>query len=306
MTSDPPAGSDEQIASLATGIDLCFQTFGDAADPALVLIMGLAGPMIWWEEALCRQLAERGFFVIRYDNRDVGRSTKLTGGSMRRAGTVTAALRGPRGRPPYTMSDLAADVVGLLDHLGIERAHLAGVSMGGMIAQTVTIDHPSRVLSLVSIMSTTGGRRVGWQDPRLLPLLLRSRGADKESYVRQSMVVSKMIGSPGYPTPADQERALAEATYDRGISAQGVIRQMQAILAQPNRARQLQNVAVPTLVIHGMADKMVHVSGGRATAQAIPGAELVLIPGMGHNLPPEVWPRIVDGIERTAQRAAGA
>lgn len=298
--------SDEQTAHLPTGIDICYQTFGDAGDPALLLVMGLAGPLIWWEEDLCAQLAERGFFVIRYDNRDVGRSTKLRGGSVRRVATITTALRGPYARPPYTMSDMARDAVGLLDHLGVERAHLTGVSMGGMIAQTVTIEHPSRVLSLVSIMSTTGGRRVGWQDPRLLPMLLRNRGADRESYVRQSMVVSKLIGSPAYPSPVERERALAEATYDRGLSPQGVVRQMQAILAQPNRARSLRAVTVPVLVVHGLADKMVHVSGGRATARAIPGAELMLIPGMGHNLPREVWPAIIDGIERTARRSVSA
>ncbi len=297
---------DEQTAHLPTGIDICYQTFGDAGDPALLLVMGLAGPLIWWEEDLCAQLAERGFFVIRYDNRDVGRSTKLRGGSVRRVATITAALRGRYARPPYTMSDMARDAVGLLDHLGVERAHLTGVSMGGMIAQTVTIEHPSRVLSLVSIMSTTGGRRVGWQDPRLLPMLLRNRGADRESYVRQSMVVSKLIGSPAYPSPVERERALAEATYDRGLSPQGVVRQMQAILAQPNRARSLRAVTVPVLVVHGLADKMVHVSGGRATARAIPGAELMLIPGMGHNLPREVWPAIIDGIERTARRSVSA
>ncbi len=305
MPSAPVRRSAEQLAHLSSGIDICFQTFGDDGDPALLLVMGLAGPLIWWDEELCSLLAERRFFVIRYDNRDVGRSTKLPGGSVRRIGTISAALRGTRSRPPYTMSDMAGDAVGLLDHLGVQRAHVVGVSMGGMIAQTLTIEHPSRVLSLVSIMSTTGGRRVGWQDPRLLPMLLRNRGSDKESYVRQSMVVSRMIGSPGYPSLGEaEERALAGATYDRGLSPEGVVRQMQAILAQPNRARRLRDVAVPVLVIHGTADKMVHVSGGRATAQATPGAELLLIPGMGHDLPREVWPAIVDGIERTAHRAA--
>lgn len=298
--------SDEQFAHLPTGVDICYQTFGDPADPPLLLIMGLSGPMIWWHHDFCSQLAERGFFVVRFDNRDVGRSTALAGGSVRRVGALAAALRGPRGRPPYTLSDMAADAVALLDQLGVEAAHLTGVSMGGMIAQTVTVEHPSRVLSLVSIMSTTGGRRVGWQDPRLLPLLLRSRGVDKESYVRQSMVVSKMIGSPVYPASVEDERELAEATYERGVNPRGVVRQMQAILAQPNRTRLLRQVTVPTLVIHGTADKMVNISGGRATASAIPGAELLIVPGMGHNLPRELWPRIIDGIERTAQRAAQA
>lgn len=298
--------SDEQFAHLPSGVDICYQTFGEPADAPLLLIMGLSGPMTWWHPDFCSQLAERGFFVIRYDNRDVGLSTQMTGGSVRRASAITAALRGPRGRPPYTLSDMATDAAGLLDHLDIAAANVTGVSMGGMIAQTLTVEHPSRVLSLVSIMSTTGGRRVGWQDPRLLPLLLRSRGRDRESYVRQSMVVSQLIGSPAYPSATADERALAEETFDRGISARGVIRQMEAILAQPNRARLLRAVTVPTLVVHGSADKMVHVSGGRATAQAIPEAELMIVDGMGHNLPRELWPRIHEGIERTAHRATGA
>ena len=298
--------SEEQFAHLGGGVDICYQTFGSADDAPLLLVMGLAGPLTWWHQDFCSLLAERGFFVIRYDNRDVGRSTTMTGGAVRRIGALTAALRGPRGRPPYTLSDMAADAVGLLDALGIAAVHLVGVSMGGMIAQTLTVEHPARVLSLVSLMSTTGGRRVGWQDPRLLPLLLRSRGTDKESYVRQSLVVSRMIGSPAYPATADDERSLAEETYDRGVNPAGVVRQMQAILAQPNRAKALASVRVPTLVIHGAADKMVHVSGGRATARAIPEAELDIIDGMGHDLPRELWPRIIDGIERTARRAAPA
>ncbi|MDP9318953.1 MAG: alpha/beta fold hydrolase [Actinomycetota bacterium] len=295
--------SDEQIARLPTGIELCYDTFGNPDRPALLLIMGLSGPMIWWHSAFCERLAERGFFVIRFDNRDIGRSTKISDKPVRRIDAVQALLRGPRGRPPYTLSDMAGDAVGLLDDLGVRRAHVTGVSMGGMIAQTMAIEHPSRVLSLVSMMSTTGRRVVGWQDPRVLPLLLRSRPPDKQAYVQQSLTVWRLIGSPGYATPPEAEQVLAEATYDRGLSPEGVLRQMHAILAQPDRSAALRTLDVPTLVIHGLSDKMVHVSGGRATAEAIPGAELLLIPGMGHNLPPEIWPAIIDGIERTARRA---
>jgi pimeloyl-ACP methyl ester carboxylesterase len=168
----------------------------------------------------------------------------------------------------------------------------------------MAIEYPARVLSLVSMMmSTTGRRVVGWQDPRILPLLLRSRAADRDHYVRQSMTVWRLIGSPGFATPRAEERALAEETYDRGLSPDGVIRQMQAILAQPDRSRALRSLRIPALVIHGLSDRMVHVSGGRATAEAIPGCELLLVPGMGHDLPPALWPTFIDGIERTARRA---
>lgn len=296
--------SDESTAQLPTGIELAYDTFGSRRDPAVLLIMGLSGPMIWWSEEFCSQLADRGFFVIRFDNRDIGRSTKMSQHPVRRSDTIRAFVKGSRGRPPYTMSDLAGDSMGLLDHLEIEQANITGVSMGGMIAQTIAIEYPERVLSLVSVMSTTGKRWVGWQDPRIFPLLLRPRGSDKATYVAQSKVVQRLIGSPGYPTPGADEQALAEATYDRGLSASGVVRQMEAILAQPDRTARLRTLDVPTLVIHGLSDKMVNVSGGRATAAAVPRAELMLVPGMGHDLPPALWPTVIDGIERTARRAA--
>ena len=304
VASGPVRHGDEQTARLPNDMELCYDTFGDPDDPAVLLVMGLSGPLIWWHPDFCEQLADRGFFVVRFDNRDIGRSTKVAGKLMRRSDAVAAFVRGTRGRPPYTLSDMAADAIGLLDHLEIARAHVTGVSMGGMIAQTMAIEHPARVLSLVSMMSTTGRRVVGWQDPRILPLLLRGRAVDRDAYVRQSMTVWKLIGSPGYSTPRAEEQALAEETYDRGLSPDGVIRQMQAILAQPDRSSALADLDIPAMVIHGLSDKMVHVSGGRATAEAIPGCELLLIPGMGHDMPPAMWPAFIDGIERTARRAA--
>ncbi len=296
--------SDEQFAHLPSGIEICFDTVGNPADPPILLIMGLSGPMIWWSDEFCEQLAERGFYVIRFDNRDIGRSSKMDGAPTRRIDTIQALVRGTRGRPPYTLSDLADDAVGVLDHLSIERATVVGVSMGGMIAQTLALEHPTRVLALVSIMSTTGNRLVGWQHPRLVPLLLRSRAVDRDAYLRQWMAVSRLIGSPGYLVSDEEEEAMAMATFDRGLSPDGVARQLQAIVAQPDRTSRLGTLAVPTLVIHGLADRMVHVSGGRATAAAIPGAELLLVPGMGHDLPKALWPDIHDGIERTARKGA--
>jgi pimeloyl-ACP methyl ester carboxylesterase len=293
--------SSEQTASLPNGIDLNYDTFGDKADPTVLLIMGLGGPLNWWHTGLCEQLAERGFHVIRFDNRDVGRSTKLRG----QGGTRRAVIRSYAhvGTPPYTLSDMAADATALLDHLQIAHAHVTGVSMGGMIAQTVAIEHPDRVLSLVSIMSSTGRRSVGWQHPRLLPLLLGRPSRDREAVIERSVRTWAAIGSPAYPVPPDETRERAAETYDRGISPSGVARQMQAVVSQPDRTRALHDVRVPTLVIHGLDDRLVHVSGGRATAQAVPGAELLLVPGMGHDLPRELWPVIVDGIARTAARA---
>jgi pimeloyl-ACP methyl ester carboxylesterase len=297
------AVSEELRAPVATGMELCYQTFGDPEDEPLLLVMGLSGPLTWWDEELCRMLARAGFHVIRFDNRDVGCSDRA-GGRVRRLDLVRAFVGLP-GRTPYTMSDLAADAVGLLDHLGIERAHLAGVSMGGMIVQTMAIEHPERVASLVSIMSTTGRRSVGWQHPALFPRLLAPRARTREQYVEGALVMSRLIGSPGYPEDAETARARAGETWDRGVSASGTLRQMVAILRQPDRSRALKALHVPAAVIHGSADRMVHVSGGRATAAAIPGAELVIVDGMGHDLPPALFPTYVAVIRRTADRAAG-
>jgi pimeloyl-ACP methyl ester carboxylesterase len=298
----PVVESAELFAPVGRGIELCYQTFGEPSADPLLLVMGLGGPMIWWDADLCRMLAERGFYVIRYDNRDTGRSSRMPGRVTRTM--LLRAFAGRPGSPPYTMSDLADDAVGLLDHLGLRSAHVAGVSMGGMIAQTMAIEHPGRVRSLTSIMSTTGKRSVGWQHPRLMPLLVAPRGPGREVYVERSALVWRMIGSPDYPPDPDVVRARAGDTFDRGISNSGVLRQTLAVMTQPNRGPQLRSLTIPALVVHGLSDPMVHVSGGRATAAAIPGAELVLVSGMGHDLPPALFEAFVDGIRRTADRAA--
>jgi pimeloyl-ACP methyl ester carboxylesterase len=299
----PVATSPELIAPVSTGVELCYQTFGDPQDPPMLLVMGLATQMTFWDTAFCVMLARRGYFVVRFDNRDVGRSSRGSGRVTR--SMLVRAFLGRRVRAPYTMSTLSDDAFGLMDHLGLDSAHVVGVSMGGMIVQTMTIEHPARVRSLTTIMSTTGRRSVGWQHPGLLPVLLRPVRPGREAYAESSLTMWRLIGSPGYPRDDDETRALAGAAYDRGVSAAGALRQMLAILTQPNRADRLHGARVPTPVIHGLADKMVHVSGGRATAAAVPGTELLLVEGMGHDLPPELFATFVDAIDRTASRAPG-
>lgn len=296
-----PMRSEEMVAPVSPGIELCYQTFGDPADEPLLLVMGLSGPMTWWDAEFCEQLVEAGFYVVRYDNRDTGRSTKVQARVTR--AMLLRAFTGQRVRAPYSVSDLAADAFGLLDHLGLDSAHVAGISMGGMIAQTMAIERPSRVRSLVSIMSTTGRRTVGWQSPKLLPALIAPRQPGRESYVQTSAAMWKMIGSPAYPVDHDALAARAGETFDRGWDARGVLRQMLAVLTQPDRTVRLRAVRVPTLVVHGLSDRMVHVSGGRATAAAVPGAELLLIDGMGHDTPEALFPTLVEAIRRNADRA---
>lgn len=301
---DAVPASDLLRAPVATGHELCYQTFGDPDGEPLLLVMGLGGPLTWWDEDLCRRLAAEGFFVVRFDNRDAGRSTRGTGRVGRT--TLVRAFLGLPVRAPYLLEDLAADALGLLDHLGLDSAHVAGISMGGMIAQTMALAAPGRVRSLTSIMSTTGRRLVGWQHPGLLPVLLSGDRTGRDAYVAQSVRLWRLIGSPGYPSTEEENRVRAEETYDHGVSASGTLRQMVAVLTQPDRGPRLRDVRVPTLVVHGLADKMVHVSGGRATAAAVPGAELVLVEGMGHDLPEPLWDGVVAGIRRTADRAAVA
>jgi len=292
--------SEELFAPVGREVELCYQTFGTPDGEPLLLVMGLGGPMTWWEPKLCELLVDRGFRVIRFDNRDCGRSSKMPDRVTRT--TLARAFAGQRVRAPYSLRDMADDAFGLLDHLGLESAHVCGVSMGGMIAQTMAIHRPQRVRSLTSIMSTTGKRTVGWTHPDMLSNLIGQR-AGRQSYIEMSVRTWKLIGSPAYPESEEHIRADAAATYDRGVSGSGTLRQMMAILTQPNRAPRLRALTMSALVVHGLADRMIHVSGGRATAAAIPGAELLLIDGMGHDLPPALHETFADGIRRTASRA---
>jgi pimeloyl-ACP methyl ester carboxylesterase len=278
------------------GVELCHETFGDAGGRPLLLVMGLGAPMIWWDEEFCETLAAQGFHVIRFDNRDSGRSSRMRG----RANLAQAyLLRGA----PYSLADMAADAAGLLDALGVPAAHVAGASMGGMIAQTLAFRYPSRVLSLTSIMSSTGGRLVGRPSRRAAAMLLSAPPRNRTDYVEMLVRTFRLIGSPGYPFDEARMRERAERTYDRGVHRSGTVRQLAAIMADRDRTPRLRTVRIPALVVHGAQDPLVHVSGGRATARAIPGADLDVVPGMGHDLPRAVWPRVVTGITRIADRA---
>ncbi|MEU0792150.1 alpha/beta hydrolase [Amycolatopsis sp. NPDC005961] len=279
----------------AGDIELEYDTFGDPDGPPLVLVMGLGAQMITWEDGFCELLAGRGFFVVRYDNRDVGLSTWL---DELPAPDLAALAAGDLTTAPYRLSDLADDAIGLFDALGIARAHVVGASMGGMIVQQLAIDHPDRLLSVTSIMSTTGDPSVGRAEPWALALLARPPASTREQALADSVDGYRRLGSPGYPD--DEAFLLAKATlhYDRARHPVGTLRHAAAVLASGDRTSGLRSVRLPALVVHGDADPLIDVSGGKATAEAIPGAELLVIPGMGHNLPRAVWPVVVDAIGR--------
>jgi pimeloyl-ACP methyl ester carboxylesterase len=289
----------EQIAR-ANGMEIAYETFGDPSDPPLLLVMGLASQMILWDEELCQMFADRGFHVIRFDNRDVGHSTHVRGAGKPK---VLRAMVGVTRNPAYTLEDMADDAFGLLDELGIEAAHVVGASMGGMIAQTMAIRRPERTLSLASIMSTTGNRRAGIPRLRALMVLLRKAPRDRDSYIEYVARLFKIIGSPGFDRDEQWIRKLAGESYDRGVDRGGPARQIVAVQASGDRTRALAGVRAPTVVIHGREDPLIPVRAGRATARAIPGAELIEIEGMGHDLPRELWPRIVEAISENAKRA---
>jgi pimeloyl-ACP methyl ester carboxylesterase len=290
----------EQFAQIRPDVELCYETFGDPSDPTILLVMGLATQMIAWDEAFCAMLVERGFHVIRYDNRDVGRSSRMKG---RPPTLKQMALRSKDGAT-YSLADLAQDAVLLLDHLGVGQAHIAGASMGGMIAQTIAIEHPDRVLSLCSIMSNVGAKLSGQPALAIYPLMLRRPPKEREAYIEHVARMYGEIGSKGFPIDQERLRSNAALAYERGVSAAGNGRQLGAILSAPDRTKALADVKVPTVVIHGTADRLVRLSGGKATAKAIPGAKLVLIDGMGHDLPRGAWEKIVEAIVANARSAA--
>ena len=278
----------------ANGIQIEYETFGNAGDPAILLIMGLGGQLLLWPEALCQALAQGGFYVIRYDNRDVGLSSKIDSAGkpdLKRA-AIRFMLRLPL-QSGYGLEDMAADALGLLDALKIRRAHIVGMSMGGMIGQILAAQHAGRVLSFTAIMTTSGNPRLPQASLKLrLRLTQRPKRVDRESLIQHSMNTWRLIGSPGYPTDDATLRAMVERDHKRSLYPRGMARQTLAIMAAKSRLPLLQQITVPTLVIHGEADPLVPVAAGRELGKLIPGARLEIIPGMGHDLPAPLLPRV--------------
>ena len=287
----------------SAGAELWYTTDGDPGANPLLMIMGLGAQHLAWDDELVARLVDRGFFVIRFDNRDVGLSTKPDVGDLDAGAELMAMLGGGEARAPYLLTDMAADAVAVLDALGLESAHVVGASMGGMIAQTVAIEHPTRVRSLTSVMSTTGAPDVGQPDASVLGALLGPAPADRAEAVARGVEVSTIIGSPGL---VDEERAadVAGRAWDRCAYPQGQAQQLLAIISSPDRTEALRSLTVPTLVVHGDVDPLVTPSGGEATAAAVPGAELMMIEGMGHDLPRVHWDRVIDAVVATAAKAS--
>jgi pimeloyl-ACP methyl ester carboxylesterase len=284
----------------SNGIELEYDTFGDPSAPVLLLVMGLGTQMIAWDEPFCEALAERGFHVIRFDNRDIGLSTWLDEAPVPDLGEVIAGTQ----TPPYSLSDMAADTVGLLDALDIEAAHLVGASMGGFIVQLVAIEHPERVLSLTSIMSGPGGSDAVPATAEAMAVLLTRPPTEREALIEHGVMVGRVISGPLY----DEERARASRTRaaDRAVNFDGTARQLAAIMAAPSRIPGLRGVGMPTLVIHGDVDPLVPPENGRRVAQAVPGARLLTFAEMGHDLPPAIWPAVIDAIAKNAMAAETA
>jgi pimeloyl-ACP methyl ester carboxylesterase len=288
----------EQYCDVGGGITLCYETFGDPSDPGALLIMGLGAQMVTWQDDFCEELAERGLYVVRFDNRDIGRSTHLQGPppSLRQLLRYSVPAR-------YTLADMAQDTVGLMDELEIASAHVVGASMGGMIAQSIAARHPMRVRSLVSMMSSTGGRWVGRPALSSYAIFLRKAPRQRDAFIEHAARLFAKVGSRGIPQDIEGTRRIAALSFDREIDRTGAGRQLAAIIASGDRTAELQRIAAPTLVIHGSVDPLVSPSGGRATARAIAGAELMMIEGMGHDLPRVLWPRLIDAFAAHAAEA---
>jgi pimeloyl-ACP methyl ester carboxylesterase len=276
----------------SNGIELCYETFGESDDPTMLLVMGLGSQMIHWPDDFCAALAGRGYQVVRFDNRDMGESTWFDGGDTP---GVRAAIGGGDVAVPYALADMADDAVGLLDHLGVDRAHVCGVSMGGMIAQTIAIRHPRRVASLTSVMSTTGDPDVGTPTSEAMSALMAPPAATREAYQDAVVHHAHVWGSPGL-FDAERLRETAGRAWDRGYHPEGTARQLVAVVSSGSRSADLAGLSVPTLVIHGTADTLVQPSGGERTAEVIPDAKLLVVEGMGHDLPPALWPQMIDAV----------
>jgi pimeloyl-ACP methyl ester carboxylesterase len=289
--------AEERLAP-ANGIEIAYQEAGDSGGEPLLLVMGLGTPLLAWEEDFCALLVERGMRVIRFDNRDIGHSTMIDEAGMP---TRLEMMRGRRRTAPYLLRDMAEDAFGLMDHLGIEAAHVTGASMGGMIAQEMAIQRPERVRSLVSMMSTTGRRWLSWPTLKAYRVLFANYPRSRDAYVARALSTFSVIGSPGYPFDRERLARLAGEMYDRSHNPAGVIRQMHAITASGDRTVALRDLRLPATVIHGAKDPLVRPIAGRATAASILGARLRIIEGMGHDLPRALWPEFVEEIAITAE-----
>ena len=286
----------------ANGIEIEHETFGDPDDPTLLLVGGLGSQLLSYPEELCWGFADRGFHVVRFDNRDAGLSTHLDDAGDPTPG-ILAAMGGEEVSAPYLLADMAADAAGLLDALDIGAAHVLGMSMGGMIAQLLAIEHRGRVRSLTSIQSTTGDPDVGTPDAEIVGDLLTPTPTEREAYIEHKVRQAHLIGSPGL---VDEEalRSRAAQEWERGLDPAGTARQLLAILCSPSRSEALRDVAVPALVIHGDRDRLVAPSGGQRTYECLPDAELWMVEGMGHDLPMVHWAGIIESVTTLAGRAA--
>jgi pimeloyl-ACP methyl ester carboxylesterase len=284
---------------VSNGIEIAYETFGAPGARPLLLVMGLGAQMLAWHPDLCEALADSDFFVIRYDNRDVGLSTHLHHAPRP---DLVAAWCGDFSSASYRLEDMAEDAVGLLDALGLAWAHVVGASLGGMIAQTMAITHPKRVRSLTSMMSTPR-IGIGSPTPEARAALLAPPPTNRAEVIERTVRNQKILGSPGYPLDEAWIREVAGQAYDRGFDPLGAARQQLAMWASGDRTEALAHVTAPALVVHGDADPLIQLPGGKATAAALPDAELLVIPGMGHNLPRAVWPTLVAAISRLADRA---
>ncbi|MEM9517445.1 MAG: alpha/beta hydrolase [Actinomycetota bacterium] len=290
-------------AELSTGIEVEYTTDGDRADPALLVVCGYTSQYPSWRQGLIDALVAQGLFVIRFDNRDVGLSSKLDGQNVRPDAVLAAQLDGgPTPEVPYTLSDMAADGIALLDHLGIDRAHIVGNSMGGMIVQTMAIEHPARVASLTSVMSSVGDMRVGRPTAEAREALLAPQPPDRDEYVA-SALNNQVWASKRYWDPDDMQ-AIAALQYDRCFYPEGATRQLAAIYASGDRSAALASLDVPTLVIHGRDDTLITPEGGERTAELIPGARYLLVSDMGHDMPAPLWPVFAEAIGGHARVAA--
>jgi pimeloyl-ACP methyl ester carboxylesterase len=286
----------------ANGIELCYDTFGDRAAPPMVLIMGLAAQMIAWDDDFCGELASRGYWVVRFDNRDIGLSTKFAQHGVPDVMAMLGMLLQGKAVPaPYTLRDMAADTIGLMDALGIKSAHVIGASMGGAIAQEIAIRHPARLRTLTSIMSSTGEPGLTQPTPEAMQILMAPTPTDRDAYFERYRQTWRVLRGPGFPLDEARDVGRAAETFARGLNPPGVARQLAAIMASGSRKEALAAVKTPALVIHGDADPLVRLDGGEATARAIPGAKLMVIVGMGHALPIPMWPQIIAAIEGHAR-----